>query len=66
MHKSHQNILESLRRNIIADMDVYNGIIQPLKSDYILNDEHIEKIQTGCSKQERAGILLDILPRYKF
>ncbi|XP_076176382.1 uncharacterized protein LOC143151283 isoform X2 [Ptiloglossa arizonensis] len=62
MHKSHQNILESLRRNIIADMDVYNGIIQPLKSDYILNDEHIEKIQTGCSKQERAGILLDILP----
>ncbi|XP_054000407.1 apoptotic protease-activating factor 1 isoform X1 [Hylaeus anthracinus] len=62
MDRLHQNILKILRNNIVADMDVYNGIISPLKSDYILKDDHIKQIQAGQSKEERAKILLDILP----
>ncbi|KZC07642.1 PREDICTED: apoptotic protease-activating factor 1 [Dufourea novaeangliae] len=58
----HQNILKCVRESIVADMDVFNGIIQPLKSEYILTDQDVTKIKAGDSKQEKAEILLDILP----
>ncbi|XP_076619262.1 uncharacterized protein LOC143340817 isoform X1 [Colletes latitarsis] len=62
MNELHQNILKDLRESIVADMDVFNGIIEPLKSSSILKDDHIEQIRVGHSKQEKAKILLDILP----
>ncbi|XP_003700960.2 uncharacterized protein LOC100880336 isoform X1 [Megachile rotundata] len=62
MIKLHQSILKRLRSNIVADIDVYNGIIQPLKSEYILKPQDIAQIEAGISKQEKAEILLDILP----
>ena len=46
------------------DVDIHNGIIQPLIAEYILNEEDAEIIKKGVSKQERAQILLDLLPQY--
>lgn len=65
MEKLHKHILRMLRENIVADMDVHNGIMKPLQSEYILRDQHIQEIEKGASKQRKAEILLDILPRYK-
>lgn len=65
MDKLHQHILKMLRKSIVADLDVHNGIIKPLQSEYILTDQHIVEIEHGTSKEEKAEILLDILPRYK-
>lgn len=62
----HQNILLAMRSNIVADLDIYNGVIQLLKSEYILTDQDIANIEKGASKQEKAEILLDTLPGYKF
>ncbi|OAD55428.1 Apoptotic protease-activating factor 1 [Eufriesea mexicana] len=62
MDKLHQHILKMLRKSIVADLDVHNGIIKPLQSEYILTDQHIIEIEHGISKQEKAEILLDILP----
>ncbi|XP_031834716.2 apoptotic protease-activating factor 1 isoform X2 [Nomia melanderi] len=62
MDKLHQNILQQLRRNIVLDMDVFNGIIQPLKSDYILTEQDVARMEACDSKEKRAEILLDILP----
>ncbi|XP_029055973.1 apoptotic protease-activating factor 1 [Osmia bicornis bicornis] len=62
MDKLHQSILKRLRNSIVADIDVYNGIIQPLKSEYILKAQDIADIDVAISKQQKAEILLDILP----
>ncbi|KOC61301.1 Apoptotic protease-activating factor 1 [Habropoda laboriosa] len=62
MDKFHQNILKILRKNIVVDIDVHNGIIKPLQSEYILTEQHITEIETGTTKQQKAEILLDILP----
>ncbi|XP_067209405.1 apoptotic protease-activating factor 1 isoform X2 [Linepithema humile] len=62
MEKSHKDILYHLRSNIIDDVDIDNDIIQPLTSEYILTQENIKYIYSGATKQERAGILLNILP----
>ncbi|XP_060817084.1 apoptotic protease-activating factor 1 isoform X1 [Bombus pascuorum] len=62
MEKLHKHILRMLRENIVADMDVHNGIMKPLQSEYILRDQHIQEIEKGPSKQRKAEILLDILP----
>lgn len=64
METSHKNILRHLRKEIIADLDVDNGIISPLKTEFILNDRDVERINNGADKKERASILLDILPGY--
>ncbi|KAL0120735.1 hypothetical protein PUN28_008418 [Cardiocondyla obscurior] len=63
MEKSHKDILIRLRKNIIDDLDVDNDIIQPLRNEYILREEDIRYIYTGSTKEERASLLLDILPR---
>ncbi|XP_066591533.1 apoptotic protease-activating factor 1 isoform X2 [Prorops nasuta] len=62
MDSSHKEILHKLEKSIISDVDVYNGIIHPLVSEYILKDQDIAEIQKGASKSERAKILLDLLP----
>ncbi|XP_043802978.1 apoptotic protease-activating factor 1-like isoform X2 [Apis laboriosa] len=62
MDKLHQHILKVLRKSIMADMDVHNGIIKLLQSEYILTDIQIARIEKGVSKEEKAEILLDILP----
>ncbi|KYM96416.1 hypothetical protein ALC62_12922 [Cyphomyrmex costatus] len=62
MEKLHKDILSRLRKKIIDDLDVDNDIIQPLRNEYILTEDHIRKIYIGVSKEERAGKLLDILP----
>jgi len=65
MEKSHKDILTRLRKNIIDDLDVDNDIILPLRKEYnILSDDDIKDIYIGTTKEERAGNLLDILPRY--
>lgn len=66
MEKSHKDILTRLRRNIIDDINIDNDIIQPLRTEYILKEEDIRNIYIGASREERAGNLLDILPRYVF
>ena len=64
MDELHQHILKKLRKDIVHDMDVHNGIIKPLRSEYILTEQQIAQIENGASKQQQAEILLDILPRY--
>ena len=64
MDELHQHILKKLRKDIVNDMDVHNGIIKPLQSEYILTEQQIAQIENGVSKQQQAEILLDILPRY--
>lgn len=66
MDKPHKDILTHLRKNIIDDLDVDNDILQPLRNEYILREEDIRHIYTGGTKEERAAILLDILPRYVY
>ncbi|KAK9303557.1 hypothetical protein QLX08_004783 [Tetragonisca angustula] len=62
MDELHQHILKKLRKDIVHDMDVHNGIIKPLRSEYILTEQQIAQIENGASKQQQAEILLDILP----
>lgn len=64
MESSHQDILKRLQKQIITDLDVNNGIILPLKTEFVLNDIDVERINAGASYEQRAKILLDILPRY--
>lgn len=66
MDSSHKNILKCLRKEIIADIDVNNGIILPLKTEFILNDNDVNRINAGANDEEKAEILLNILPRYIF
>lgn len=66
MESSHKDILIRLRQNIIDDVDVYNGIIRPLASEYILKEEDVLHIGNGATKEDRAKILLDILPGYLY
>ncbi|XP_018369153.1 PREDICTED: apoptotic protease-activating factor 1-like isoform X2 [Trachymyrmex cornetzi] len=62
MEKLHKDILIRLRKNVIDDLDVDNDIIQPLRNEYILTEDHIKNIYIGATKEERAAKLLDILP----
>nr|XP_033321533.1 apoptotic protease-activating factor 1 isoform X1 [Megalopta genalis]XP_033321534.1 apoptotic protease-activating factor 1 isoform X1 [Megalopta genalis] len=62
MDKLHEDILKRLRSSIVIDVDVFNDIIKPLKSDYILSEDDVARIKAGNSKEEKAEILLDILP----
>lgn len=64
MQKIHLDLLKIYRRAIIYDVDVNNGILKTLKSEFILNEEDFGKILEGRTKEERAKVLLDILPRY--
>lgn len=64
MESAHREILTRLRSDIINDVDVNNGIINPLSTEYILREEDVNNIRAGKTKPEQAGILLDILPRY--
>lgn len=66
MEKAHRDILVRLRRNIIDDLDIDNDIIQPLRNEYILREDDIRSIYIGATKEDRAGNLLDILPRYVY
>lgn len=66
MDNLHKDILILLRNHIVADVDVNNGVIQPLKSEYILSHQDVTNIQSGTSKEQKCEMLLDILPRYKF
>lgn len=66
MQSLHKDILNHLRKKIIADLDVDNGITSLLKTEFILNDKDVERINAGRSKEERASILLDILPGYLY
>ncbi|XP_025153495.1 apoptotic protease-activating factor 1 isoform X2 [Harpegnathos saltator] len=61
MENTPGNILRHLRRQIIADLDVNNGIISSLKSEFILNDRDIQNINAGADNEQKASILLDIL-----
>lgn len=63
MEKKHQDVLKRMRKNIVEDLDVYNGIITPLATEYILNQEDVLEIKKGKTKPERAQILLDLLPQ---
>ncbi|KAG5314620.1 APAF factor, partial [Acromyrmex insinuator] len=62
MEKLYKDILIRLRKNIIDDLDVDNDIIQPLRNEYIITEDHIKNIYIGATKEERAAKLLDILP----
>lgn len=62
MEQKHQDVLKRMRQNIVADLDVNNGIIIPLTTEFILRDEDITEIKKGKTKPERAAILLDLLP----
>ena len=64
MEKIHCDILRKYRRAIIDDVDVNNGIIKPLTTEYILKDDDVKRILNGNTKEERVSILLDILPRF--
>lgn len=66
MDKLHKDILIHLRKNIIDDLDVDNDIIQPLRNEYILTEDHIKIIYIGAIREERAAKLLDILPLYVY
>lgn len=66
MDPRHQDVLRQMQQNIVDDLDVFNGIIIPLTTEYILREEDVNYIKKGKTKQERAQILLDILPRYDF
>ncbi|KAJ8681851.1 hypothetical protein QAD02_017643 [Eretmocerus hayati] len=63
MDEKHKDILKRMRRNIVDDLDVFNGIIPPLTTEYILKEEDVDEIKRGGSREERAEILLDILPK---
>lgn len=63
MEVSHREILIHLRSEIIDDIDVDNDIVQPLRNEYILREDDVKTIYVGATKEERAGILLDILPQ---
>ncbi|XP_043281955.1 uncharacterized protein Dark isoform X2 [Venturia canescens] len=62
MEKSHRDILRALRSKIIEDLDVHNAILSTLSDEYVLQSEDIKKIESGVTPQQRAQILLDILP----
>ena len=64
MEKKHQDVLIRLRQSIIDDVDIYNGIIVPLTTEFILREEDVNDIEQGKSKEEKARILLNLLPRY--
>lgn len=64
MDKLHRDILGELRDKIVSDLDVYN-IIKKLQDEQVLGNEEVSEIELGESKQQRAQILLDILPRYR-
>ena len=64
MENIHYDTLLKYRKAFIDDVDVFNGIISPLMSEYILKKDDFQKISKGKTKEERATILLDILPRY--
>lgn len=64
MEKKHQDILKQLRQNFLDDLDVFNGIVLPLTTEYILKEEDVESIKKGKTKRERAKILLDLLPKF--
>ena len=64
MDRIHSETLRKFRKAIIDDVDVHNGIIKPLTSEYILKDDDVKTILKGKTKEERASILLDLLPRY--
>lgn len=59
----HRSILARLRESIVQDLDVDNGIIDQLKTHYLLKDDDIVQISRGTTAMEKAEILLDILPR---
>lgn len=63
MEKKHQDILKKMHNNFLDDLDVYNGIIPLLTTEYILKDEDVKIIKKGNSKQERVKILLELLPK---
>ncbi|XP_058791268.1 apoptotic protease-activating factor 1-like isoform X2 [Phymastichus coffea] len=63
MDQRHKDILSQMRQNIIDDLDVYNGIIGPLSTEFVLKSEDVENINKGKTKQEKAEILLDLLPQ---
>ncbi|XP_011342861.1 apoptotic protease-activating factor 1 isoform X2 [Ooceraea biroi] len=63
MDVSHQDILSRLRMNIVQDLNIENGILQQLQSEYILKDDDIKYIYIGATKEERAERLLDLLPK---
>ncbi|CAB0035159.1 unnamed protein product [Trichogramma brassicae] len=62
MEQKHKEVLRRMRQKIVEDLDVYNGIIQPLMTEYVLKEEDANDIKKGVSKEERANILLDLLP----
>ncbi|OXU28229.1 hypothetical protein TSAR_009640 [Trichomalopsis sarcophagae] len=62
MERRHQDVLRRMRQNIVDDLDVNNGIIIPLTTEFILREEDVIKIKKGKTKPERAAILLDLLP----
>lgn len=62
MELKHQDVLKRMRQNIVEDLDVNNGIIIPLTTEFILRDEDVTEIKKGNTKPRRAEILLDLLP----
>lgn len=64
MDPQHQNILQQLRRSILDDVDVKNGVLNHLQQRLILTDEHVAKILDGETNENKTEILLDIIPRY--
>ncbi|XP_014606546.1 PREDICTED: apoptotic protease-activating factor 1 isoform X1 [Polistes canadensis] len=62
MEKFHQDILNELREQILADMDVRNGVLPVLSAKYILKQEDVKYIETGISLRDKAELLLEILP----
>lgn len=63
MEQRHLDILWEMRQQIIDDLDVFNGIIGPLTTEFVLKPEDVTDINRGRSKQEKAKILLDLLPQ---
>ena len=62
MESIYKDIIQKLQNLIIDDVDINNGIILPLKTEYILKDDDISKIQTAGTREEQTQILLELLP----
>ncbi|XP_043482771.1 apoptotic protease-activating factor 1-like isoform X2 [Leptopilina heterotoma] len=62
MEEIHCDILKKYRKAIVDDVDVNNEIIKPLRKENILTDDDVKRITNGTTLQERASILLELLP----
>lgn len=62
MNRAHREILLELRRSIVDQIDVWNGIVQPLIVENIITVNDITNLADLPTRKQRVELLLDILP----